>query len=105
MRCTAITKSGQPCGCPPLRGEELCLFHSQSETAVGYRRRAHEAGGYVSRKELLRIVTKDFREFAAGTDKESQRQRLRLIPLLSQLINETQQLSKLKRLAKEKGLF
>jgi len=88
-----------------LRNESYCLFHSQSETAVGYRRRAYEAGGFVSRRELLRIVTKDFRDLASKNDAESQRQRLRLIPLLSQLINETTQLSKLKRLAKEKGLI
>jgi len=88
-----------------LKGEDKCLFHSRSEVAQGYRRRAHVLGGFVSRRELLRIVTKDFRDLASKNDAESQRQRLRLIPLLSQLINETTQLSKLKRLAKEKGLI
>jgi len=105
MRCQALTRTGQPCGVPALKGEDCCLFHSDSETAQSYRKRAHEQAGYVSRRELLGIATKDFRDLAAKTDAESQRQRLRLIPLLSQLINETQQLSKLKRLAKEKGLI
>ena len=105
MKCQALTKSGRPCGVPALKGEEYCLFHSRSETAVGYRRRAHVLGGFVSRRELLRIVTKDFRELATKSDEKSQAARLRLVPLVSQLINETQQLGRLKKLAREKGLL
>ena len=105
MRCQALTKSGQPCGVPTLRGEDRCLFHSKSETALQHRRRAHQLGGFVSRRELLRIVTKDFRYYATKTDDASRKERLKLVPLLSQLINETQDLARLKRLAKERGLI
>jgi hypothetical protein len=105
MKCQAMTKSGQPCLCPALVSEDRCLFHSRSAAAIAHRQRGHEPGGFVSRRELLRIVTKDFRDLASKNDAESQRARLRLVPLLSQLINETQQLSKLKKLAKEKGLI
>jgi len=105
MKCTATNKSGQPCGVPALKGEERCLFHSSSETALGYRRRAHEPGGFVSRKELLRIVSADFRYYATKTDDASRKERLKIFPLLHELINEQQQLGKLKRLAKEKGLI
>ncbi len=105
MKCQGLTRAGQPCGVPALRGEDRCLFHSDSETAVGYRKRSHDLAGVVSRKELLRIVTKDFRDLATKSDEKSQAARLRLAPLLSQLINETQQLGRLKKLAREKGLI
>jgi hypothetical protein len=106
MKCKALTKSFQTCGVPALHGEEFCLFHSSSERAKEYRRRAHEPGtGYVSRREMLRQLTRDFRDLDGKTDAKSKAARLRLVPLLTSLINEQTQLSKLKRLAKEKGLI
>jgi len=105
MKCQATTKLGQPCGVPALVSEDRCLFHSSSERAKEHRRRAHEPGGYVSRRELLRIVSADFRYYATKTDDASRKERLKIFPLLHELINEQQQLSKLKRLAKEKGLI
>lgn len=104
-KCIATALSGQQCGCWALKGETECLFHSKSERAAELRRKAHHPGGFISRRELLRTLTKDFRELASKTDEESRRQRLRLVPLLHEMINETQQLAKLKRLAKEKGLL
>lgn len=105
MKCTATAKSGKPCGVPALVSEDRCLFHSESAAAVAHRKRSHELGGFVSRRELLRIVTKDFRDLATKTDKESQQQRLRLLPILRELINEQQQLGKLKKLAKQQGIL
>jgi hypothetical protein len=105
MLCQALNSKGQPCEVYALKGEDRCLFHSTSEKAKALREKAHHPGGFISRQELLRTLTKDFRELASRTDEESRRQRLRLVPLLHELINETQQLAKLKKLAKEKGLL
>ena len=106
MKCSATTRAGQRCGVPALRGEDRCLFHSSSEQALAHRRRAHEPGtGYVSRREMLIQLTRDFRDLEGKTDEKSKAARLRLVPLLTSLINEQMQLSKLKRLAREKGLI
>ena len=105
IRCTSLTKSGHPCACPALKGEYLCLFHSKSEKAKAIRKRAHLPGGFISRRELLRTLTKDFRDLASKTDEASRKERLRLVGILHQLVNEQQEISRIKRLAREKGLL
>jgi hypothetical protein len=105
IRCTSLTKSGHPCACPALKGEYLCLFHSKSEKAAEIRKRAHNPGTFISRRELLKTLSRDFRELASRTDEASRKERQRLASLLHELTSEVQQLSKIKRLAKEKGLL
>lgn len=105
MKCTGISKNGQPCGSVALRGEDRCLFHSESDRARELRKKSHQCVGNVTRKELTRVLTKDFRAAADKDDEESRRVRLKIAPILHDLINEATQLSKLKRLAKERGLL
>ncbi len=104
-RCQAINAKGTPCGVSALRGEDFCLFHSQSENAKIYRARAKNITLAISRRELMNQLTKDYRELAGKSDEKSLAARLRLAPLLHELINERTQLNRLHRLAKEKGLI
>jgi hypothetical protein len=101
MKCQALSNKGKPCGCFALKGEDYCIFHSKSERAQALRKK----GGFVSRKELLRVLTRDFRELASRTDEASRSDRLRLAYLLHELVNEQQQWNRIKRLAREKGLI
>ena len=107
VRCMAQTKKGEPCSCPALRGEYFCLFHSQSEKAREGRRKANEltSGRFITRKELLRQLSRDFRALADRTDDTSRRERQRLGSLIHELLKEREELYKIKRLAKEKGLL
>jgi len=104
LKCRAVTSKGERCSCPVLKGETLCLFHSQSERAKALRKQPKKGPG-ISRRELFLSLSRDYRELAAKTDEQSRRERLRMAPLLHELINEVQELSKLKKLAKEKGLL
>lgn len=104
-KCIATALSGQPCAVYALKGEDQCLFHSQSERAKSLREKAHHPGGFISRRELLRTLTKDFRDLASKTDEQSRRERLRLAGILHELVNEQTQLNRVKRLAREKGLL
>ena len=105
--CMALTPSGKPCGGWPLKGEDRCLMHSRSAKAQEIRRKANErkVGTFVSRRELLKNLTADFRALVGRTDDASRRERSRLASILHQLLTEQQQISKIKRLAKEKGLL
>lgn len=48
-RCTATTKSGEPCKSRPLRGATLCAFHSDPAAAVELGRKGGRKG---ARKSL-----------------------------------------------------
>ena len=106
-RCSAITKRGTLCGVWALKGEDCCLFHSRSEKAREWRRKANEltSGRFITRKELLRQLSRDFRALADRTDDTSRRERQRLGSLIHELLKEREELYKIKRLAKEKGLL
>jgi len=106
-RCSALTPSGKRCGGWPLQGEEFCLMHSQSAKAQEIRRQANKKkiGTFITRKELLKNLSRDFRSLVGKDDDASRRERSRLASLLNQLLAEQQQISKIKRLAKEKGLI
>jgi len=82
-------------------------MHSQSAKAQEIRRKANErkVGTFITRKELLKSLTADFRALVGRADDASRRERQRLASLLHEMVREQQQLSKIKRLAREKGLI
>ena len=106
-RCMALTPSGKRCGGWPLQGEDRCLMHSRSAKAQEIRRKANERkiGTFITRKELLKNLTADFRALVGRTDDSSRKERSRLASILHQLLTEQQQLSKIKKLARERGLL
>ena len=107
IKCKSLTKQGTPCQTAPLKGEELCLYHSKSATALAHRKKCRDSVSHsnISRRELIRQLTKDFRALEGKDDDKSRSERLRIVPLLHALLNEQQDLGKLKKLAKEKGLI
>ena len=105
-RCIATTLAGGLCNGYTLKGELYCLFHSKSERARELRRKASAGRDVVvTRREMLRALSADFRSLVGKNDDASRRERNRLASLLQQLLSEQQQLSRIRRMAKEKGLL
>lgn len=103
MRCKKLKADGSQCGCFSLHNEEFCLFHSKSEAARQHRKSAHKAG-IVGRVELLRSLSEDFRALRNKQDTKSRELRLRIIIVIRELKSEVDELSKIRRLVREKGL-
>jgi len=105
--CRALTRRGTPCGVWTLKGEEHCLFHSQSLRAAALRKKAQQAaqGHFVTRRQLLLQLSKDFHALIGREDATSRRERQRLGSLIHELLKEREQLNKIRRLAQEKGLL
>ena len=103
-RCEALKPDGNRCNIPALRGENRCLFHSKSDQAKAFRKKAGQKS-IVSRRELLWTLTRDLRALKNDDSEKAIRLRLQLVPLLSQLVNELEDLAKIRRYAKDKGIL
>jgi hypothetical protein len=105
-QCTHVKADGQRCKTGALKNEEFCLFHSKSDQVKEIRKRAARLPDKViGRKELLRALSNDFKALAGKKDAGSQIQRTKLAALIIQLKGEMDDLSKIRRVAKEKGLL
>jgi hypothetical protein len=104
-KCQAVTAKGQKCEVWALKGEDFCLFHSNSDRAKEIRKRAWKPSTFITRREIFRQLSKDFRALADRTDEASRKERLKLAGILHQMVNEQAELNRIKRLAREKGLL
>ena len=102
MYCKANTLKGEKCKALALEGEECCLFHSRSDRAHKARL-ASRPKKAISRRELLRELTADFRNVANAEIDENEKLRIRskLAALLHDLINEVENLKEIEAMARE----
>jgi len=102
MYCKANTLKGEKCKALALEGEEYCLFHSRSDRARKARL-ASRPKKAMSRRELLRELTADFRNVANAEIDENEKLRIRskLAALLHDLINEVENLKEIEAMARE----
>lgn len=102
MYCKANTLKGEKCKALVMDGEEYCLFHSRSDRAKKARLVSRPKKA-ISRRDLLRELTADFRNVAnAGIDEnEKLRIRAKLAALLHDLINEMENLREIESMARE----
>jgi hypothetical protein len=102
MYCTAIKPDGTKCKAIALDGEDKCLFHSRSDRAKKARLVSRPKKA-ISRRELLRELTADFRNVAHTEIDENEKLRIRakLASLLHDLINEVENLREIEAMARE----
>ncbi|MGD1010597.1 MAG: hypothetical protein ABR951_10645 [Candidatus Aminicenantales bacterium] len=102
MYCTAIKADGTKCQALALAGEDQCLFHSRSDRAKKARL-ASRPKKAMSRRELLRELTADFRNVAHAEIDENEKLRIRgkLAALIHDLINEVENLREIEAMARE----
>ena len=103
-RCKAIAQAtGQRCQTQALLGEEFCIFHSKSEQAKKYSQ-VSRPKNRISREELLRGLTKDFRNLEKNEDiKQGEKQKLRakLGRMVMILLDQVDRIDELEELARE----
>ena len=103
-RCKAvICATGKQCKCHTLSGEEYCLFHSHSERAKKYRK-VSRPKNRISREELLRELTKEFRNLGKNediSDGEKHKLRAKLGTMIMSLLDQVDRIDELEELAKE----
>jgi len=104
MRCKSTNQKGKPCGAPALRGEEFCLFHSQSDRAKEIRAKIRHPKS-ITKQMLLRALARDFDAIKNDQSKEAREERQRLSSLILRVMNEIAQFQKIKKAAIEMGLI
>jgi hypothetical protein len=102
MYCKANTLRGEKCKALALEGEDYCLFHSRSDRAKKARLVSRPKKA-MSRRELLRELTADFRNVAIADIDENEKLRIRakLAALIHDLINEVEDLKEIEAMARE----
>lgn len=102
-KCKVIAKkTGKKCTVHALHGEEFCIFHSNSEAAKKYRK-AKRSKHRVSREELIRVLTQEFRNLDTEVKNPTERIRLKskIGSMLMELLQEVENLKDLERQIKE----
>ena len=102
-RCKAKLANGDFCGVPCLRGEAFCLGHSQSNRAKKARLKgAKRPKSYVSREELLRLLSKEIRlTEQIKDDKERMRLKSSLADKIIILLDNVENIKDLEKLILE----